>query len=57
MNAELKELISRAVQDLIHNPESLGELLEECLTNEIIGLNEEYGFAYWYHTGESLQDK
>ena len=50
------ELIKQAVDNLIKNPNSLGELIEEGLMNEIIGINEETGVAYWYNTGESLED-
>ena len=57
MEKELATILTeKAVYHLTLNPKALAELLEECEVQEIIGINEDTGIPYWYHTGDDLTD-
>ncbi len=56
MNIEPTAPIEKAAYSLMQNPKSLMELIEICIEQEIIKINEESGVAYWYNSGDDLID-
>lgn len=57
MNIEPTTPIEKAAYSLMQNPKSLMELIESCIEQEIIKINEESGVAYWYNSGDDLIDE
>lgn len=57
MNIEPTTPIEKAAYLLMQHPIALMELLGDCVEAEIIGINQNSGMPYWYHTGEDLIEK
>ena len=56
MNIEPTTPIEKAAYLLMQHPLALMDLLEDAVEVELIGINENSGMPYWYHSGENLID-